>query len=420
MKNCIQCDSRLFGTVSFCPFCGHATGSTPATVTLPKVEADAGMSETTPRASAPQPPTPVTPPAIDTSASSSTRNTSAAPIPQVKPPKHTQADAIRKPAVASVSKAPETHQPKPTDKPKTTRKFLPGAAIAVVVLVVLIGLIGHGRNKQEIACDQQVDAGTKLVQSGDLAGAAEQSRLAAASCTGSRSSKATELQATLTAAQAAKAVHAKCARAYDVVSSRLNEGRLNGAINALNQLPPSCSDSSETKQLRDQIDQASAAADATEQNVRTAIAAGDAVAALAAVQDLVRLDRFRATLPALRTQIAGISTAKPVEQGVGTNGATASFSNQPATGAATQPPAIARPATQTAQPAAPAYNNQAALIQQFLSDAQTALAQSRFDAAKTYLDSARRMDPRNPQIDALARAIQNREHEVLQNETSIK
>jgi hypothetical protein len=75
---------------------------------------------------------------------------------------------------------------------------------------------------------------------------------------------------------------------------------------------------------------------------------------------------------------------------------------------------------QTAQPAAPAYNNQAALIQQFLSDAQTALAQSRFDAAKTYLDSARRMDPSNPQIDALARAIQNREHEVLQNETSIK
>jgi hypothetical protein len=297
---------------------------------------------------------------------------------------------------------------------------LPGAAIAVVVLIVLIGFIGHGRNKQEIACDQQAEAGTKLVQSGDFAGAAEQSRLAAASCTGGRSSKATELQATLTVAQAAKAVHTKCARAYDIVSSRLNEGRLNAAINALNQLPPSCSDSTETKQLRDQIDQASAAADATEQNVRTAIAAGDAVAALAAVQDLARLDRFRATLPALRTQIAGLRTAKPVEQGVGTNGSTASFSNQPATGAATQPPAIARPAMQTAQPAAPAYNNQAALIQQFLSDAQTALAQSRFDAAKTYLDSARRMDPSNPQIDALARAIQNREHEVLQNETSIK
>lgn len=322
--------------------------------------------------------------------------------------------------VASDSKAPQTNQPKPTDKPKTTRKLLPGATIAVVVLIVLIGFIGHGRNKQEMACDQQAEAGTKLVQSGDFAGAAEQSRLAAASCTGSRSSKATELQATLTAAQAAKTVHTKCARAYDIVSSRLNEGRLNAAINALNQLPPSCSDSTETKQLRDQIDQASAAADATEQNVRTAIAAGDAVAALAAVQDLARLDRFRATLPALRTQIAGIRTAKPVEQGVGTNGSTASFANQPATGAATQPPAITRPAMQTAQPAAPAYNNQAALIQQFLSEAQTALAQSRFDAAKTYLDSARRMDPSNPQIDALTRAIQNREHEVLQNETSIK
>ena len=42
------------------------------------------------------------------------------------------------------------------------------------------------------------------------------------------------------------------------------------------------------------------------------------------------------------------------------------------------------------------------------------------DAAKTYLDSARRIDPANSRIDSLARRIRDREHQVLQTETTIK
>jgi hypothetical protein len=417
VKNCIQCDSRLFGTVSFCPFCGRATGTTPAAVVPPKpVVADATVSDT---------PSQTIPAPIPTQKPKSTpippQSTPQEPAPQrVKPAAPTAStDPNRLPAAVVPEKEP-VKAPLSSGTPKARSKFLRNAAIAVIVLIALLGFFGRGSNKQDVTCDQQVEAGTKLAQSGDLAGASEQSRLAATSCKGSHSVKATELQTLVTTAQTAQTAHAQCARSYDVVSSRLNDGRLNAAVNGLNQLPPSCAGSSEAAHLKDQIEQATTAADATEQKVRAAIGAGDAIAALAAVQDLARLDRFRSSLHALRTQIAAIRATKPVDQAAGANGSTTTFSNQPAPAIVAQPPIIARPASQAVQPVAPTYNNQAVLAQQFLNDAQTALGQNRFDAAKTYLDSARRMDPNNPRIDALARTVRDREHEVLQDDTSIK
>ena len=60
------------------------------------------------------------------------------------------------------------------------------------------------------------------------------------------------------------------------------------------------------------------------------------------------------------------------------------------------------------------------MAQSFLRDAERALLEGKFDAAKTYLDSARRVDPTNPRIDSLSRRIRDREHQVLQTETTIK
>ena len=60
------------------------------------------------------------------------------------------------------------------------------------------------------------------------------------------------------------------------------------------------------------------------------------------------------------------------------------------------------------------------MAQSFLRDAERAMADGRFDAAKTYLDSARRVDPNNPRIDSLSRRIRERERQVLQTETTIK
>ncbi|WP_307260513.1 hypothetical protein [Paraburkholderia graminis] len=191
---------------------------------------------------------------------------------------------------------------------------------------------------------------------------------------------------------------------------------MKAAISGLNQLPLACAGSADASQIKEQVEQASTAADAAEQQARTAIDAGDVAAAVAAVDDLARLDRFRTILPSLRAQIASIPATKaPV---LGTE--QAASASEPAPAIAAQPPTILRPAPQPVQPVAPAFNGQATAAREFLNDAQTALEQSRFDAAKTYIDSARRMDPNNPRIDALARVVRDRERQVLQDETTIK
>ncbi|MFM0757525.1 hypothetical protein [Paraburkholderia strydomiana] len=412
MKNCIQCDERLFGAVKFCPFCGAATGALPAAVVKPTpVATDTAASNDAPQKA------PASAQARIVSAAPTTRQPPPAPQPErvdtrkkpvastpVKPPREA------KPEIARVADTPPPAKP---DKPKKPGKFLRNLVIGAIAVIVSLVLIGRGSSQQDVACNQHVEEGSKLVQSGDLAGAAEQSKLAAASCTGNLAAKATELQALVTTAQATRV---QCMRAYDTVTSRLRDGRLSAAISGFNQLPLACAGSADASQIKEQVEQASTAADAAEQQARTAIAADDAVGAVAAVDDLARLDRFRPILPSLRAQIASIPAAKPTEPAT----KQAASASEPAPAIAAQPPTILRPAPQPVQPNAPAFNAQAGAAQQFLNDAQTALAQNRFDAAKTYIDSARRMDPNNPRIDALARVVRDREHEVLQDDTTIK
>ena len=407
MTNCIQCDKRLFGAVKFCPFCGNATGAVPAAVVPPTPVAAEAASGATPQKapaqSAAAAPATRQPPPVAQRERVETRKKPVASTP-AKPPREANLEAAR---VADTPPLPRT------DKPKKPRKLLRNMAIGAIAIIALLALIGRGSNKQDIACNQQVDEGTKLVQSGNLAGASEQSKLAAASCTGNLAAKATELQTLVTAAQATRA---ECTSAYDTVTSRLHDGRLSAAISGLNQLPLACAGSAGASQIKELVEQASTAADAAEQQARTAIAAGEAVAAAAAVDDLARLDRFRPILPSLRAQIASIPAPKPA----GPATEQAASASEPAPAVAAQPPTILPPAPQPVQPAAPAFNGQATAARQFLNDAQTALEQNRFDAAKTYIDSARRMDPNNPRIDALARVVRDREHEVLQADTTIK
>ncbi|MBW3501990.1 hypothetical protein KO538_25890, partial [Janthinobacterium sp. NKUCC08_JDC] len=59
------------------------------------------------------------------------------------------------------------------------------------------------------------------------------------------------------------------------------------------------------------------------------------------------------------------------------------------------------------------------MAQSFLRDAERSLLEGKFDAAKTYLESARRVDPGNARIDNLSRRIRERERQVLQTETTI-
>ena len=60
------------------------------------------------------------------------------------------------------------------------------------------------------------------------------------------------------------------------------------------------------------------------------------------------------------------------------------------------------------------------IAQRFLRDAEQALAQRRFDAAKTFVDSARRIDPNSAQAALMLRRIKDQELQYLREETSIK
>ncbi|MDQ0627100.1 tetratricopeptide (TPR) repeat protein/uncharacterized Zn finger protein (UPF0148 family) [Paraburkholderia graminis] len=406
MKNCIQCDKPLFGAVKFCPFCGTATatGAAAAAIVPPTpIAPDAAASDATPQKSptervavAARPPASAARPMDKVE----TRRKPVASTP-VKPPREA------KPEAAGLPDTP------PSPKPKKPRKVLRNTVVGLIAVITLLAFVGRGASKRDALCNEQVDEATRLVQSGDLAGASEKSKLARESCTGNLAPKATALQALVSTALATRA---QCARAYDTVTTRLHDGRLKAAISGLNQLPLACAGSADASQIKEQVEQASTAADAAEQQARTAIDAGDVAAAVAAVDDLARLDRFRTILPSLRAQIASIPATKaPV---LGTE--QAASASEPAPAIAAQPPTILRPAPQPVQPVAPAFNGQATAAREFLNDAQTALEQSRFDAAKTYIDSARRMDPNNPRIDALARVVRDRERQVLQDETTIK
>lgn len=61
-----------------------------------------------------------------------------------------------------------------------------------------------------------------------------------------------------------------------------------------------------------------------------------------------------------------------------------------------------------------------AMAVSFLRDAEMSLSKMKFDAAKTYVESARRIDPGNSQVPAMARRIREGELRYLQDETTLK
>ena len=88
--------------------------------------------------------------------------------------------------------------------------------------------------------------------------------------------------------------------------------------------------------------------------------------------------------------------------------------------AAPAPARVAAPSAAVQMQAQMQAQMEAQMAQGFLRDAEHALARGQFDAARTYIDSARRVDPYNKQADALAHTVRERERQVLQNETTIR
>lgn len=291
----------------------------------------------------------------------------------------------------------------------------------VVVVFVLASMAGVYAlvqpGKKDGPCTQAMNQAAALLTAGDATGARGQAVLALAACSGEERVKAGELQA---AAERALAAQANCERGFRRTSSQIAVRSLQSARATLDQLDTACGVSAQGKDLRTQIETGQAAANAAEAEMRRHLAAGDLKAARTSLDQVGANNREHPDLAVLRQELAEAAKAAATAPSVigATPSATAPVARhdpppEPAPSVRQQPASVA--------PAAPATTNpQAEMAQSFLRDAEAALNQLKFDAAKTFVESARRMDPSNPQVAVMARRIKEREVQYLKDETSIK
>ena len=349
------------------------------------------------------------------------------------------------------------------------------------VLLILIGLLvilsrcGGGSPEDKKACLTALGQGNKLLARGDVAGAGIQSANANAYCRGDTRAKADELQ---TAVAKAENSGTACSRALKTIDGLLDNHQLDSARNRLDKLDKKCAADAGAKKLRQRLSTAQSAANSATDAVRRALNQRDASAAAKALDRLNGLNRDSADLPGLRAMLASLQAEKaaavaaapapisapepahtpaqvkaPVQIQASAQAqasspastsaqvpaplptpATARTTAPSLTRAATPAPQMATATPQAATPAAstlarsqpaPAvrqevHNAKAEMAVSFIQDAETALSQSRFDAARTYLDSARRMDPNSPRLDTVSRQIRDRERQMMQQETTIR
>ncbi|MGO4808388.1 hypothetical protein AB4156_02160 [Cupriavidus sp. 2MCAB6] len=412
MENCLACEARLYDAVSHCPYCGKAVGDAVADTPQapPASQPVAGVSMPAPEASAPvaAQSTPAAQEAV--SAAPAPQPVAAKPPPQPKPKPKAQEKDEGKAKVKAETK-PETRA-EAESRPKPPRKGRGLMVAAGVVAAAVVGLYMVGKSgEKNQACEQALVAGARHLAAGDPASARAQAGLAAASCSGQARVKAVDLQA---AADKAEAALAACQRSFRTIASRISERRLLSARNGLDQLGAPCADTATAKDLRQQVEQALAAAAAAGAEARQHITEGNIGAARAALDQVQARNREDLDLAALRAQVQEAARSQDAARAQEANRASA----DPAT-AVVQATGVRPPALPSA-PAPAARNPQADLAQSFLRDADQALSQMKFDAAKTYVESARRIDPNNPQAISLGRRIRERELQYLRDETTIK
>ena len=298
-----------------------------------------------------------------------------------------------------------------------------GVGLLAAVIVYMNGKPG---GKNESACNDAIDSGLKLVANGSLDGARQKLATAKNVCTGKSSAKADDLQAAIGKAGAGSS---GCQRSVRALERDIDGHSLQSAARGIAALDADCAGAAAVDSLRKQLARQQAAAASVQVGVRQALDAKDATAAQNGIARLEAIDREAPELPQLKAQVQALSAPVPVPAPVPAPApAAAPLETAPASVVPTEPaPArvVERPAVAERRPleAAPVDNGAAMrneMAQSFLRDAERSLNEGKFDAAKTYLDSARRADPGNARIDSLSRRIRERERQVLQTETTIK
>ena len=432
MNKCVKCDSVLVGGVPFCPFCGQGVAGAakaPAPKPEPRMEA-----KPVPAPAPKPPPVPVPAPRAEPVADVRSEAKSA-----VKPEIKAENKPAPKPAPVPESKVEPTFTPGISSKldtifaggeetrppPKPAGKWLRWMVGGAVLAMVVVYMNGKPGSKNDTACNDAIDSGLKLVADGSLDGARGKLATARLACTGKSSAKAEDLQAAINKAGAASP---GCQRSVRAIERELDGQRLMSAGRAIDKLDADCAGAATVEQLRKQLARQQAAAASVQVGVRQALDAKDATAAQNGIAKLEAIDREYPELRQLKSDLQSLTAAAAPAMPATVQVPAPAQNPAPVTTTVPEP-APARTVERTAPverapvQAAPVDNGAAMrneMAQGFLRDAERSLLEGKFDAAKTYLDSARRADPNNARIDSLARRVRERERQVLQTETTIK
>ncbi|MFZ4877331.1 hypothetical protein ACL9RI_19825 [Janthinobacterium sp. Mn2066] len=399
MIKCVKCQQTLVEGVPFCPFCGHAVAGVAAPKFVP-------------------PPVPVN------SAPKAEAKTEPVAVPKVAPqvaPK-VEAKLESKPGARverTTEPAPKlVPPPPPPPQPVPAKKWPRWLAGVVVAGLAIVYINGKFSNKQDSLCNDAIDSGLALVTKGSLDGARVKLSEAQNVCTGKSSAKIDDLQAAISKAVVASG---GCQRSVRAIERDLNGHRLQSASKGLSALDSDCAGASTVDQLRKQLARQQAAAASIQVGVRQALDNKDGAAARSGIAKLEALDREFPELAQLKADLqalADAATPAPAPAPVLETAPARPVQSEPA------PPRVVERTSPAPAPVPVPVDNGAAMRNEmassFLRDAERSMNDGKFDAAKTYLDSARRVDPNNARIDNLSRRIRERERQVLQTETTIK
>ena len=289
-----------------------------------------------------------------------------------------------------------------------------------MLAAVIVYMNGKPGGKNESACNDAIDSGLKLVANGSLDGARQKLATAKNVCTGKSSAKADDLQAAIGKAGAASG---SCQRSVRAIERAIDGHQLQSAAKGIAGLDIDCAGASSVDSLRKQLARQQAAAASVLVGVRQALDGKDAVAAGNGIARLEAIDREAVELQQLKADVQALSAAAapaPVAAPAAVLAPVPTPAQQePAPARAVERSAVAerRPLETSPVDSGAAMRNE--MAQSFLRDAERSLLEGKFDAAKTYLESARRVDPGNARIDNLSRRIRERERQVLQTETTI-
>lgn len=409
VEQCSACRQKLWSAVTYCPFCGvqaAADADKPAQAEAAAVPPPLPKTAPTPAA-----PTPAAPAAISKEAMQAALRKAASEVAEPKKPAKPKQPRPA-PEVPPVPPQPKEQPAAPAVPPPPPsiagKKWLLGLAAACILVYFFWSPKPSGPD----ACDQSLAQAQSAMQQENAQEARKHSQAAIDSCkdkqrallakttdNGAQALLKTQLQAMARAEQQSRQLaqaqqesqqRTACDGANRLTANLLRTAQLNSARQNLQRMDPACRQMGETQALSAQLDGMQATANKATADASAQLADGALGQARTSIDVLANANRESAELPELRAALIK---------------ALASSAD-----------AAARPAP--AAPPAPVVQTE--LLRSFIRDAEASMQQRLYDKAKTYAESAQRIDPRNPEVTRLLRRIKEHEMSYLRDRIVIE